>query len=141
MTTCKLAFTIESSSSDLNVVVRVDNTIVFRGPVIDVSNITHNINDSEGNHCLAIELLNKTTDHTKIDAQGNILKDEIVKCSNFTVDGVNIDHTVYSLATYTHNFNGTGDQIVEKFYGTLGCNGTVRLEFTTPIYVWLLEHI
>jgi len=45
-----------------------------------------------------------------------------------------IDH-----ATYTHNFNGTQAETTDKFYGEMGCNGTVSLRFTTPIYLWLLE--
>jgi hypothetical protein len=43
-------------------------------------------------------------------------------------------------ATYTHNFNGTGEETQEKFYGELGCNGTISLKFTTPIYLWILEN-
>jgi hypothetical protein len=44
-------------------------------------------------------------------------------------------------ATYTHNFNGAGAETQEKFYGEIGCNGIVSLKFSTPIYLWLLEHM
>jgi hypothetical protein len=44
-------------------------------------------------------------------------------------------------AMYTHNFNSTGPSTQDKFYGELGCNGTVTVKFNTPIYLWLLEHM
>ena len=47
-----------------------------------------------------------------------------------------IDHAVY-----THNFNGTQTEIQDKFYGEMGCNGTVSFKFTTPVYLWLLENL
>jgi len=45
------------------------------------------------------------------------------------------------LAQYQHDFNGTGNPTIDKFYGEMGCNGTVSLKFTTPIYLWLLENM
>jgi hypothetical protein len=42
---------------------------------------------------------------------------------------------------YEHDYNGTGTLTQEKFYGQMGCNGTVSLAFCTPIYMWLLEHM
>jgi hypothetical protein len=38
-------------------------------------------------------------------------------------------------------FNGTSEVTEDKFYSELGCNGTVSLKFTTPMYLWLLEHM
>ena len=56
-------------------------------------------------------------------------------------DDIEIDQIVSELAEYHHNFNGTQPAIVDQFYGEMGCNGTLRLEFTTPIYLWLLENM
>mgnify|MGYP003352455181 CR=1 FL=1 len=42
---------------------------------------------------------------------------------------------------YRHDYNGTGQPTEDNFFGVLGCNGTVELRFTTPIYLWLLEHM
>ena len=44
-------------------------------------------------------------------------------------------------AVYTHDFNGTQPEIEDTFFGEMGCNGTVSLRFTTPIYLWLLENM
>jgi hypothetical protein len=51
-----------------------------------------------------------------------------------------IDHTIDQLV-YEHNANGTGPLVQDKFYGEMGCNGTVTLEFSSPTYLWLLEQM
>jgi hypothetical protein len=45
-------------------------------------------------------------------------------------------------AEYHHDCNGTAQQVIlDKFYREMGCNGTVSLKFTTPVYLWLLENM
>ena len=44
-------------------------------------------------------------------------------------------------AKYCHNFNGSGELTEQKFFGTLGCNGTVYFKFASPVYLWLLENM
>jgi hypothetical protein len=44
-------------------------------------------------------------------------------------------------AVYTHDFNGSQPPVDDKFFGDLGCNGTVSLKFTAPTYLWLLENM
>lgn len=142
MRSCKLAFTIEplGASSSLTIQVKVDQTTVFDGAVVDAVPIEHVVLDDEGSHELTISLLGKTNNDTKLSADGNIIEDAAIKCSNFTADDVDINQLVTDLSTYTHDFNGNADGVVEKFYGIMGCNGTVRLEFSTPIYIWILEN-
>ena len=61
--------------------------------------------------------------------------------SDIQFDEIRLGHLVHELANYTHNFNGTGPYVVEPFSNSMGCNGTVSLKFTTPVYLWLLEHM
>ena len=37
--------------------------------------------------------------------------------------------------------NGTQESVDDDFFGTMGCNGTVRLKFSSPVYLWLLETV
>jgi hypothetical protein len=84
---------------------------------------------------------NKTLDDTVVDDTGNILKDARLVVSNLSFEDIELNQLVFQRAVYTHNFNGTQDTIKDEFYGEMGCNGTVDIEFTTPIYLWLLEHM
>jgi len=103
--------------------------------------VEHSINDDDGEHELRFVLKNKLPEHTTIDAQDNILSDARAIVKNIKFDGIDCDYILFTLAEYQHDFNGTGELTTHRFYGELGCNGTVSLKFSTPIYIWLLENM
>ena len=97
--------------------------------------------DNDGEHELRFILKNKTAEHTKIDNAGNIVTDSTLTITDLSFDEIRLGHMVTELAVYTHNYNDTGGIVYDKFYGEMGCNGTVSLRFATPVYLWLLEHM
>ena len=99
------------------------------------------IADDNGEHDLKFVMKNKTLDHTQVDEAGNIVADANLTVKDLTFDGISLGHIVTKQAVYTHDFNGTKNPTQEKFYSEMGCNGTVSLKFTTPVYIWLLEHM
>lgn len=103
--------------------------------------VSVDISDDDAEHKLRFVLKNKTIEHTQIDECGNIKADARLKITDLTFEQIALGHIVTEVATYQHDFNGTGSVTQEKFYGEMGCNGTVSLKFSTPIYLWLLEHL
>ena len=103
--------------------------------------IEHEIADDDGDHELRFVLKHKQSAHTQIDVDGNIVSDATVTVSDIEFDGIDCQYLTTKLAQYQHDFNGTGHTTIEPFYGELGCNGTVTLQFSTPIYIWLLENL
>ena len=99
------------------------------------------IADIDGEHELRFVLKNKTSDHTQIDEAGSIVSDARLIVTDLAFDEIKLGDMVTKQAVYTHDFNGTGTLIQDEFYGEMGCNGTVSLKFSTPIYLWLLEHM
>jgi hypothetical protein len=97
--------------------------------------------DDDGDHELRFVLKNKTSDHTQVDGAGNIVLDATLTITDLAFDEIKLGHMVTEQTVYTHDFNGTGELIQDKFYSEIGCNGTVSLKFSTPIYLWLLEHM
>ena len=95
----------------------------------------------DAEHELRLVLKNKTTEHTQVDEHGNIVADARLLITDVAFDEIRLGHMFSEQAVYTHNFNGTGKETEDKFYGELGCNGTVSLKFATPMYLWLLEHM
>ena len=95
----------------------------------------------DSQHELRLVLKNKTAEHTQIDEAGNIVTDARLRITDIAFDEIKLGHMFVEQAVYTHEFNGTGTPIKDKFYGELGCNGTVSLKFTAPVYLWLLEHM
>lgn len=144
MQQCRLSLQLHSSdyTVPLGAEVWLDQQLIFDLDWLQQSQqIEHVFADVEGSHVLRIVLKNKTSDHTQIDLHGNIVKDACLIVEDFKFDEILLEPMILQKATYTHNHNGTTDQIIDKFYGQMGCNGTVSLEFSAPVYVWLLENL
>ena len=99
------------------------------------------IADDDAEHELRLIMKNKTVEHTQLDEAGNIVADARLKIMDMAFDEIQLGYQITEQATYEHDFNGTGQPKQHKFYGELGCNGVVSLKFTTPVYLWLLEHM
>ena len=97
--------------------------------------------DDEADHDLKLVLKNKTVEHTQIDEAGNIVTDARLTITDITFDEIALGQLVTDHAVYTHDFNGAQEATEQKFYAEMGCNGVVSLKFTTPVYMWLLEHM
>jgi len=120
----------------------LDDTQIYNTEhVADTVNFDHDFEDTAGEYQLRFVMKNKTHDHTTIDAEGNILTDGRICIRDFSFDQINLQQILTEQAVYEHDFNKTADPIKDKFYGEMGCNGTVTLAFTTPIYLWILENM
>jgi hypothetical protein len=120
----------------------IDNQKLFdQAHVQESHKFSTDLLDDDGEHELRFVLKNKLSEHTQVDADNKIISDARISVSNIEFDGIALNQLVPDLAEYQHNFNGTGELSTHKFYGELGCNGTVTLKFTTPIYIWMLENM
>ena len=99
------------------------------------------IADDDGDHELRFMLKNKNSNYTQIDDAGNIVADANLIVTDLEFGKIKLGHIVTTQAVYTHDFNGSQQKIQDKFYGEIGCNGTVSLKFSTPVYLWLLENM
>ena len=144
MTTASFCCSIATTNPDvpLGLEIWIDNQKLFdQAHVQENHRISTDFSDSDGEHELRLVLKNKLSEHTRVDANNTIVSDARISVSNIEFEGIALNQLVPALAEYQHNFNGTGELSVHKFYGELGCNGTVSLKFTTPVYLWLLEHM
>lgn len=129
-------------SATLGVEVWLDNNQIYNNEhVTEESKISYDVPDDEGEHVFKIILKNKKPTDTKIDADGNIIEDSRITVTDLEFDDIALGQILYNQSVYTHDCNGTSETINDKFYGDLGCNGVVILNFTTPIYLWLLENM
>jgi hypothetical protein len=146
MTTENISFAcqIQPTNNTIALGLRVvlDQVTIFENAhVTETVQLHHDMSDADGEHELTFELFGKTPEHTKITETGEIVSDALFKISKVELDGIDLDQIVQSLAVYHHDFNGSQAPIDDKFYGHMGCNGTVSLKFNTPVYLWLLENM
>jgi hypothetical protein len=123
----------------LGIEIWVDQQKVFDLDHVDTQvSFEHNIDDVLGDHVLRFIMKNKTQSHTRVDQDGNIIKDACLTISNITIDEFDLYQQILTTAAvYEHNFNGTGPMTTHQFYQTMGCNGVVRINFSIPVYDWL----
>ena len=130
------------SSAGLGIEVWLDDQQLLNQESVSESiEFRHNLSNDVGEHQLRFVMKNKTAEHTKIDEQSNILSDACLTITNLAFDEVELKQIAVNLAVYKHDFNGSQAPIQTQFYGEMGCNGTVSLKFTTPVYLWLLENM
>jgi hypothetical protein len=137
-------FRCEISTSDPTVplmlrVILNDQVILDQQHVTETIPFEYWIHDVDQEHTLIFEMSGKTQEHTVVNDAGEIVKDALLKLTNFSID--EIDLINLKTFKYNHDFNGTGEKTTESFYGHMGCNGQVVVQFSTPIYLWLLENM
>jgi hypothetical protein len=140
----KVSCTISSSDTQvpLSLEIWLDEQCIFEQyHVREPINFAHEFSDSDGEHELRFVMKNKRAEYTRIDESGNIVSDACLTIKDLAFDEIQLGHMFTELATYTHDFNGTGQPTQDKFFDVIGCNGTVALKFSTPVYLWLLENM
>ena len=144
METINISFDIETSDATcpFSVEILLDNTVLLKTDHVQQKiTFSHAMNDDNIEHELRVVILGKSSEHTRIDPAGNIIKDATLQISNFVIDDMDVNQMFLDKCVYTHDFNGTQPKIADSFHGVAGCNGTITFEFSTPIYLWLLENM
>ena len=95
----------------------------------------------EGDQELKFIMKNKTMEHTTVDENNKIVNDACLNISNFTIDSAELGHTFLEQCKYHHDFNGSQEPVVDKFWEIMGCNGTLIFSFQSPIYLWLVMNM
>ena len=120
----------------------INNTCVINCEHVDSAiSFEHTLSDNDGKHELRIVMKHKQAAHTQLDEQGNIVQDAVLTLSDLEFDSLNVMQIVTERAEYCHDFNGSQSLGTHRCYSDMGCNGTVSLKFSTPVYLWLLEHM
>lgn len=118
-----------------------DQLIYDQAHITSTQTFEHSLPEQDGDNELIFEMYGKTQDHTTVDQAGNILKDAWLTIDRVKFQGIELGELFNKLSQYHHSYNDTQPPTVVRFFGTMGCNGQVKLKFTTPIYLWLLENL
>lgn len=83
----------------------------------------------------------KTQQHTVIDESGQIVADSAIMIDRIMIDGIDVTEIFCQGRTcYHHDGNGTCARFLDEFYGYMGCNGEVCIEYSLPLYEWFLKN-
>ena len=102
------------------------------------------------NYKLIIERVGKDKKQTMVNNNGEIIKDQLLHIKSIEIDEIDIGALVYE-AVYTPEYpepwasqqQQTGNILPKSFKNvtTIGHNGTWKLSFASPFYMWLLENL
>ena len=130
------------SNCPMGVEIWLDESKIYDNEHVEhLVNFAHEFDNNETDHELRFVLKNKPTDYTQLDENNQIVKDALLLITDMAFDEIKLGYIVCEHAIYRHDGNGNSLLQDYKFYGSLGCNGTVSLKFTTPVYLWLLENM
>ena len=144
METFDISFDLTSSDYDCGLGFEVfynNKQILNIDHVASDTPVAFTLSAEEGDQELKFIMKNKTMDHTTVDENGQIVKDAYLNISNFTINSVELGHTFLEQCKYHHDFNGSQEPVVDKFWEIMGCNGTLIFSFQSPIYLWLVMNM
>lgn len=144
METIDISFDLTSTDYDCTLGFEVnykDKLILDIDHVTNKTPVSFTLDAEEGEQVLTFIMKNKLLNDTVVDENNNIIKDACLNISNFNIEYVELGHTFYEHTIYQHDFNGSQSLVEEKFYGDMGCNGSVLFKFSTPIYHWLITNM
>lgn len=117
----------------------LDGKELFRQHITEQTTFSHQVEVTDGtDHQLAIELRHKLSEHTVIDEQGKIIQDSILQIDSLSIEDIDI---IEQLSTNQKQFYYEHSGEHHILYNTLGVNGRAIINFSSPIYVWMLENI
>lgn len=116
----------------------VDDNLIFDDLVKDAIDFNYATELTEGEHLLVIELCDKDKYQTVVE-NDQIVKDQLLNIDAISFDEIEIGFLRYSLSKYYPTQEDAPQEVTNCV--NLGWNGRWELKFTTPIYLWLLEHM
>jgi hypothetical protein len=120
----------------------LDDAAMFNKPITAEETVSFEFDEGDGEHTLRFLISDKNDTHVLRDNNGNVLDSTELSITDIKFDEIDITNIIMvSPLEYRHNYNGNGEETVDKFYDIAGCNGEITLNFTTPIYLWMLENM
>jgi hypothetical protein len=143
MSSSTFSVTLDTNGPGLTVSVIINDHVLYRGdPQGSTVTISHDIQDTGlSEHRLTITLADKTEAHCEVNDRGDIVKDTVCTLHSIMIDDIDVTYIMRHISRYQHDFNGTGQPTEQPLMGTMGCNGTVTFDFTSPVYLWILENM
>jgi len=98
-----------------------------------------------GEHVLSIHFKNKSADQTTGFIKEHAwLRDMLLTVEKITIDDIDLQNLIYSQSEYVLDqpqiINGQKIEALQNCV-CLGWNGTYRIRFLSPFYMWLLEKL
>jgi hypothetical protein len=131
-----------NTSAGLQLNLKFNNSLVKSFMLTDkVQEFCYEFDNSPSNHVMEFEIANKLPSFTKLNECDQIVEDIVAEIFDIKLSDIKVDDEFYQHCVYFHDYNGTTKPTIDHFYRFAGCNGTIKFEFYTPVYLWLYDNI
>jgi hypothetical protein len=121
--------------------VYINSDLIFDDKITQPTDVKWTGSLPEGKHKLTIELLDKNKYQTIVE-NDKIVKDQMLNIDAVSFDEIDIGYLKHSISKYyPDQIQHNGAPLLVNDCVNLGWNGKWDIEFTTPVYIWLLENI
>ena len=129
-------------ANPINLQILLDDAVMFNKNITTEETVSFEFNEDENDHTLRFLISGKDDSHNVRDDVGNVIDTTEISITDISFDEIDITNIIMvNPLTYNHDFNGDSELSEHEFYDIAGCNGEITLNFTTPIYLWLLENM
>ena len=136
----ELDISANASCADIVLDVYINETNIFHTTAQQkIQTIIYNIDEAPADHELKLVMSGKTSEHTIVDDNGQIISDIFFIVNRLEFEELDMKE-IFCLgrrSRHRHSFNSAEPEFDDEFYGEIGFNGTVFMPFSTPIYLWL----
>jgi hypothetical protein len=139
----EIDFSANKDCADIVLEVYCDNKKISEYPAQAVKQtICIELAEHPADHVLSLIMRGKNRTHTRVDNLGQIIDDVYIVIDRLEFEELDMREIFcQGQLCYTHSFNQHQPAILDEFYGFIGCNGTVDIKFSTPIFLWLNEYL
>ena len=139
----ELDISANADCTDIRLEVYINDTNIFQTTAQQkIQTIIYDIDESPADHELKLVMSGKTSEHTMINDNGQITSDIFFIVNRLEFEELDVKEMFCQgrRSWHKHSFNSTQSEFDDEFYGEIGCNGTVFMPFSTPIYLWLTNN-
>jgi hypothetical protein len=140
----ELDISANTDCNDIVLTVYVDHHKIFQSTAqSQIQTITYDLDEDPEEHKLLLVMSGKNSTHTRLDDNDQIVSDIFFTINRLEFEQLDMKELFCQgrRSWHTHSFNSSQPEFDDEFYGDIGCNGTVVIPFSTPIYLWLSDNL
>ena len=126
-----------------------DKDVFFVNTSETTYNIAFDVPEDGNDHSIKFIMAGKTDDHAETDDNNDVIDSAQVEIKHISIAGVDItgllmyetSKTPSLFIEYTHDGNGYDNKVTVPFSSVMGYNGVAEFKISSPVHLWVLEHM
>ena len=139
MTKLKIEFDHTWHHHPLTVIGQLNNEQLFVDETGEKHSVEYDVDLADGDHEFNLTIKNKTNNNV-LQEQGETVKDSYISIQRIIVDNIDLQRIMLLNAKFYPDHPDPKAPVLEKLT-ELGYNGQYKFQFTTPLYLWVLEKL